>query len=248
MKLKQLLTESDDEMDAMFDDEMDVILKAAAIIRHDCQPFIEASKMERLYRGGYWDGELLTKKRVRKNRMPVNASKELTTAFNEAYSHLGYSPRTECVFTTGNSNDAIEYGNLHLCFPIGKFDFLYSPEIHDLYLIFGEEYDAPPALEKAVLSTIEYGLENKTLTDSEDTWHCLEHKLWYDALKSLPSKEQIEVIKEALIKADLYKSDDMAKAIKSYSEIMINCDDYYLVSVEKLRGAGITSGEFLEMI
>jgi len=56
---------------------------------------------------------------------------------------FGWRPRSEGVFATGSKNMAYNYGDgpPYMFFPIGKFEFLYSPSINDLYSdIEGEQY------------------------------------------------------------------------------------------------------------
>lgn len=114
----------------------DVSQYAQMLIR-DCGPFLQSGGLELpLYRGL----RLADVKapdypmRVHKNRRPKDSSIRLHDAFN-GYLHekFGIKYRSQAVFASGDSDEAASYGRLMTIFPIGNFDYCWSPMVKDLY-------------------------------------------------------------------------------------------------------------------
>lgn len=106
------------------------------LIKHDCQPFIRQAKpckgivvrsVPQLQNTNF------VKKKPRKNRQPlstpVNTHKMLDTLFKKMF---GWGVRSEGMFTYGyDGQESFLYS--HYFFPIGKFQFVWSPKVKDLY-------------------------------------------------------------------------------------------------------------------
>lgn len=108
-------------------------------VEKKCKPFLKELKyrnekeMNMLYRGSNRSKDI-GKKKVRKDRipkdMPYDAHDALDTAFDNIY---GWRARSEGLFCTGRQRTAATYGSSQIIFPIGKFRYLWSDNIHDLY-------------------------------------------------------------------------------------------------------------------
>ena len=103
------------------------------LIKNDCQPFIKMVKSCRGLTVRSATNLMSTnfiKKKTRKDRKPlstpVNTHKMLDTIF---FMMFGWRVRSSGVFTYGY--EGFLYS--HYFFPIGKFKFVYSPLVKDLY-------------------------------------------------------------------------------------------------------------------
>lgn len=85
----------------------------------------------------------------RRDRYPKDMPPELHNKYDEEFHRkFRWNPRSEGVFTTGKFSTAGTYGQANLVFPIGKYRYIWSPEIDDLYsysdgeglLDYGEGY------------------------------------------------------------------------------------------------------------
>ncbi len=55
--------------------------------------------------------------------------------------HFGWRARSQGTFVTGRKTEAAAYGHPHLIFPVGEFDYIWSPKIHDLYTAIPQTVD-----------------------------------------------------------------------------------------------------------
>ena len=107
-------------------------------IKRDCQPYLkQAGNM--VFRNGLWRGlgldnpsARMTKTARLGDRIPRDMDQglheKLNVFFNNTYGH----PYRNGVFVTGDADEASQYGQLYQIFPIGNFDYLWSPDIPDL--------------------------------------------------------------------------------------------------------------------
>lgn len=108
-----------------------------SFIEKNCQSYLKQNpdwKTKPLYRGT----EVLRDDKARiinspTDRRPVDTSKELHNMFVKAFKDAGFiANRNNSIFCSGNIH--VEYyGKLCIVFPIGDFDFTWSPHISDLY-------------------------------------------------------------------------------------------------------------------
>ena len=79
-------------------------------------------------------GHPIQRKEVRLTNRTPHATDELRhERFNDFFSRKFGYPFRNSVFATGDSMDAAVYGNgIHVIFPIGDFDFLWSPYVRDM--------------------------------------------------------------------------------------------------------------------
>jgi len=82
----------------------------------------------------------------RKNRKPLDTPKEIHDKFDELFKkEFGWKVRSEGVFCSGDAPSSA-YGDLYYIFPIGKFKYVWSPDIRDLTVElehFGILYASP---------------------------------------------------------------------------------------------------------
>ena len=104
------------------------------IIRRDCQPFLVETKGNILFRGSVQHIKGIKKIDPRSDRRPTDtpgwAHKMLDGAFKKKF---GWNARSEGVFATRSINNAEVYGVAYEFYPIGKFKYVWSPRIDDLY-------------------------------------------------------------------------------------------------------------------
>jgi hypothetical protein len=244
----------------MFEDISNILTK-------DCSIFLKELKKIKskhlLYRG--YKKELFDFKKIktRKDRRPKDMSEEIYNEFNIEFKHkFGWKPRSEGVFATSNISEAGSYGTIFLFFPVGKYKFIWSETIKDLfYEIENEEwytfnehhYDHIYSYEwNEIYGEGGHGSwyfrgENLKVNDYNDALDKIELK--YDKhseyeLKWVPDKSEddyfeekikdMEELKEKEIQyyVSLYKEKNLKDAIKSGNEITFKCDYYYLVDTK----------------
>jgi hypothetical protein len=128
----------------------DLMRDIVFLIKRDCDHFLKEMKGSRrlLYRG---ISELPTQSKeiidnvykvlTRKNRKPADMPNEIHIVINKKFKEkFGWQPRTEGVFTSFDSDIAYKYGNSYYFFPIGKYKYIYSDVVHDLYEYFQDNY------------------------------------------------------------------------------------------------------------
>lgn len=146
MKLSELFENDHDEDDDFPDEDLPSgevdFGKAIVQIQRDCKPFLKQCGMEALAFRGFTNNYLAPffKRATRQNRKPMNTSKvaqaEQDKWFDE---HFGFKARSASVFTTGNYDDANSYGQVFAIFPIGDFQFVWSPKVGDLFMAQGSD-------------------------------------------------------------------------------------------------------------
>jgi len=109
------------------------------LIQRDCQPFLGkiGGKMGEytLHRGMAHSRTPLVKKQVRlddRNALSTSAVKH--ERYNNYFEDEFGVPFRNALFASGNKDQAAFYGDVFTVFPIGEFDWLWSPNIEDLAL------------------------------------------------------------------------------------------------------------------
>jgi hypothetical protein len=126
MRFKEFLSEENIE-----DFDMDKFV-------NDCAPYlaqIEGVKRHELLKHGSRSGpdDWGIKKHERRSG-PRDSDVRLHTAINDFFEEkFDWIARTDALFTTSHWQDAHGYGVVYLVFPIGKFQYLWSPDIDDLW-------------------------------------------------------------------------------------------------------------------
>lgn len=110
------------------------------LIKRDCQPFLKHHPDGLMFRGMKNKGVGAFKQSVRGDRKPKNMLPELHSKIDDWFqTKFGIKARSETVFVTGDFNDARSYGKAYAVFPIGEFDFVWSPEVGDLFIVLHNE-------------------------------------------------------------------------------------------------------------
>jgi hypothetical protein len=117
------------------------------IIR-DCQPFLRQINNEVdkfvLYRGVTKLKPVYTPS---KNRLPLHTPKDVHEKLDAGFDKLlGIKPRSQGVFATGNKTEVNYYGirgdGIIAMFPIGEFQFVWSPIVRDIVKL-SDDIDLP---------------------------------------------------------------------------------------------------------
>ena len=81
------------------------------------------------HKDSYYEGT------IRTNRNPTSTSGKVHTEVDEYFfDEFGTRFRSNAIFVTGDRNEASFYGKVNLIFPIGKYSFLWSTEVTDMFL------------------------------------------------------------------------------------------------------------------
>jgi len=111
------------------------VFEISVLLFKNCKQYLKDLKgtSDVLYRGAR--GGEITLITPRLDREPKDMSYELQELLDDAfYDKFKWRPRTEGVFCSGRYDQAAAYGSsVYTVWPIGKYDFVYSDRIHDLY-------------------------------------------------------------------------------------------------------------------
>ncbi len=144
---------------------------------------------------------------TRNKRKPTDTPKEISDIFdNEFKKKFGWKARTENVIFCWIANENIKpFSNFRYVFPVGDYKYVWSPKVNDLY--------------QKLFSTskmINAGLSDKITNDPEVI------------------KYAEKTFKNELI--NTYINKDITKYFGiEYTEVMINCKKYYLVSPSVIK-------------
>jgi len=144
MKFKQYINEDIDE----------TVDEIAIILKKECMPFINEMKRGNIqswfFRATEKKIDTIREIKLRVNRKPRNIPKEIHDYMDMLFKkHFGWKVRSEGVFATSDRYTISNiYGEPYLFFPMGKYKYVYHPQIGDIYNFFdvmygisyGEEY------------------------------------------------------------------------------------------------------------
>ena len=107
------------------------------LIIKNCQPYLRQIKNDLMFRGltiPQDSNAAFGKKKARLDgREPMDTSPKIHNSLNKHFTEEYGHPYRNGVFTTGDSNIAGKYGDTMMIFPIGDFEFIWHPEIKDLF-------------------------------------------------------------------------------------------------------------------
>ena len=214
MKLVNILKE---DFEHGFDEETLI----DSIIR-DCKPFLKEIDYEvdkyKLYRGTTGSDSIISVKPVFKqyarlnDRKPMNSSRVMHDFLNSWFEKNYGHPFRNGVFVTGDMNFAENYGFINVIFPIGEFEYLWSPTYEDLYVHLG----------KLCIELKEKGILQRD-------YNCKEINKDTKIMKYILDNKMVE-----------FKNNDLKSAIKSGHEIMLWCKSYYSIPLEILSNSFFT--------
>lgn len=187
------------------------------LLRGPCAPFFRQSQRNGLLiRGmkgfGQPEGEIdvqgvkfkVYRKAVRKDRHPMDTAKALSVVIDDWFEeNHGIRARSEAVFCFGEAGrlNAYMYGDLCAVLPIGKFTYVWSPKVADLY-------------DDIILGKIQHDGDVKAPYLGPD------------------GKPDPDIIGSILDDLD-YTINGFDKAVASTGEVMIDCDEYFVIPLEK---------------
>ena len=190
------------------------IQEMAKIIERDCQPFLQATNnlKYKLFRGikNLRQNGILTKSRCPVGREPADSSEIMHQIADDwFYDNTGIRFRSNSIFCSGRMNDADDYGIVTIMIPIGNFDFCWSPTVHDMFGAFDELVDW-------------WWLDDEYDGDDDE-----DSDEYNNSLSSATDK-----LTSALRAAKYQFNSSIAgfrKGISSGNEMMIHCDEYYIL-------------------
>lgn len=150
--MKQTFKSFISENDLLDNTFTDAQIAVSKLIKKDCSyflsTFVKGDSNNRLYRGIHdMDNEnihsilynCLYLGAVRENRRPRDSSQVIHQMLDDYFEkQTGIKYRSASVFATKSFFTAEEYGEPYLIFPIGKFDYAWSPDVYDAYLVLGQ--------------------------------------------------------------------------------------------------------------
>jgi len=122
--------------------ENDDIVTGLKLIEKNCKPFLKEwltsqNKNDIRYLFSGRDSHIdFEKKSVRVNRTPLSTNISIHKSFDNAFKkEFGWNARSNSIFCTGREDVAASYGdNLYVIFPIGKYKYLWSSRVGDLFM------------------------------------------------------------------------------------------------------------------
>lgn len=125
--------------------EVKVSKEIIAKIKKRSKPFLKSINQCigdcALYRGMYISKNEGWKK-TRKDRKPFDTPEWIHEALDkEFYKKFGWKARSQSVFAVGGAIRTTGYGgDTYIIFPTGKFEYLWSPKVSDLYGHLSQKY------------------------------------------------------------------------------------------------------------
>lgn len=207
-------------------------------IRTECKPFleeidfivkpgIENASMIRtsyvpraLWRGSSHDAALV-KLSGKRTRQPSDTAPEMHELLvRHLTNQFGWPYRAMGVFCSTAAEQAAGYGDdLFIVFPIGEYEYIYSPTIPDAYQELDNHLIDYPKMWKEILSSMgkkesEYERDGM----QEPNW-----SKWY------------ELVYDYLEKTTPYTNANLKQALNNFSEkgieVVLKCDNYYALNV-----------------
>jgi hypothetical protein len=196
------------------DSNQDQILQFSQLLKAECRPFLETTNAEisqfslPLYRGIHKGLGAPVKIKCPINRKPRDTLSLIHRIMDNFFlDTFGIAYRSNSLFCTGNKDRARSFGDLCLVFPIGTFEFCWSPKVKDLTEWYYYELRRRFPLEKRAFSRPHY---------------------W--------AKDEGNIRLKAAITTILQDSGFIDKrlnaAINSGNEVMIHANEFYLCPIE----------------
>jgi len=204
------------------------------ILKRDCKPFLKEKTF-------FWRG--IEKRKTkdieifpsRQERKPKDTSKEAQKILDRLFKKkFGWKPRSTGIFTLRYKVSVMEYGDPYLFFPIGKFKFLYSSQIIDLYdrLYYAlriyrrpdwgkKHYDTPFSLD--LFRKLNRSIPKPSIYKPDQLE--IEERKKYNKWLETEYKRTLLLNKKII---ELYTSKNLSNAPKR-GEVMFGCKFYYLV-------------------
>jgi len=237
------------------------------MILKNCQPYLKEIKKNNiikfLYRGTDENVPDIRKKSPRKDRKPRDTYQGLHDMMNDYFRKFyGWKARSEGVFVIGHRKPirTNNYGKPYIFIPIGKYEYLWNPNVEDLYAEtdnenflpfedWGMESDWNDRYGEGGEGTWVYNGEELSIQDRDDAFEYLENEygeefdeyklVWepeisYEEFMKEKEDEHNEKMEEELeyIIKSYQNTKGLKSAINSKHEIMFRCKEYYLINTK----------------
>lgn len=162
MKLQKYITERKEF--GLTEKENQELRQILDILEDDCKYFIrewQKTNLGFLYRGYGFSPRIINSIKPRRDRYSKDIPEILHEHFDEIFkAKFGWGARSEGVFCTSKESMAKSYGHSSFFFPAGKYQYLWSPNIDDLYA----------KVEGGLDDYTDYDLSSYDYEDYEDDW------------------------------------------------------------------------------
>ena len=193
-------------------------------VQKKCKPFLKewmplqkTGEMFPLYRG--MNEQDVGEKWVRQDRKPEMSGRKFHIDMDNMMKQVhGINGRTKAMFCTGDVDAVTPYGNAFMVFPVGKYKYLWSGRIRDLY-IDASKYGYHQNMMDWIVSTA-----RKMKIDIYDS------KTGSQAQKELRKMGEAQNTQALRDMMKHYYTKDLRKAIRSENEIMVQCESYLYLS------------------
>lgn len=222
----------------LFEESNDIAFsQALRIIKQECKPFLNTFDKP-LYRGiadindlNYL-GPAFFEGKIRQDRIPRDMPEDVTDIFNVNFKELtGISNvRNKSLFCSFDENTAFGYDNDDLgsfmIFPVGNFDYIWSPIINDAYVecveMFGQDGS------------------HQLL----DLFKSIAKERGYETLEFIPREDELSIVDQALGTPGVYLFNQGAESLqRSKHEVMILGTSFYAI-----QSRGLNSNTYAEII
>lgn len=229
-------------------------------IKKNCQQYIQENPewmTTLLYRGIQinTDDDIVVKS-IRSDRRPLDTHQVLHDLYDEALKRAGImARRSNSIFCSGNIEVAEGYGEICVVFPIGRFEYSWSPEYPDLtYEISTISNDGGfefKNMDKPLLTVndldLVYNDEKEKFAEGNFPKKFSYNFMVNEILPKIGSNKNIwlrTIDKQLLLKLGVdvdvlsnlfkksYKTTNLLSAIESHSEIMIAGSSYLAVKID----------------
>jgi len=180
-------------------------------LKTDCKPFLkELNKGGFLYRGTNKNFKDIEKMVPRTDRLPLGTDMDVHIFLDKLFKKkFGWKVRSEGVFVNPNVYETTQYGRPYFFFPIGKYKYVWSPDVNDLTIYIEDEM--------------------------EDAWAEYHDEYGYeDEWDEEPEEDEPDEEKMMKRTVDSYISKGLIN--NKRNEMAFKCKSYYLVNInyEKL--------------
>ena len=170
-----------------------------------------------IYRATNHNIKSIVRLQRRTDRTPKDMPLEYHKLFDKLFQKkFGWKARSAGVFATSDFRATRTYGTPYIFIPEDPYSFLYSTKIADLFSEVADGWGA-------FLTKLDYAI-----LDGDE-----------DQIKKLAArKKNVDVqTKEHVIDkvVNTYKDNNIKQAIKKETEIMFNCDNYYLINIDYFK-------------
>lgn len=203
------------------EDQEQIIQNTVSVLLNDCQPFLEQIDYNLfrypLYKGVKTSGipvdqTVLERKEINQRSpkdTPLHKHQLIDAMFE---SQFGIKFRSNSFFATSDINQAFDYGKPQYVIPIHTFQYVWSPQIGDLY-----NYDIPSFFASMIGDDFNVGGKSEKGYIAKLARQYIEGQIPEHKLQKTFSK---------MVTKLGYRSTNIKKAIKSGNEIMV-ASNYY---------------------